>query len=164
MKYVAALLNDQTYIQKLHQIEVYEQDRIYCRHGFSHLMDVARLSWQYAMERRLKADKEQLYLAALLHDIGRADEYQYGISHEAAGKRLAGEILLHIGYPEEKTAEILAAIEGHRGEADRGEDKTAGLAELIKEADHLSRPCFFCQAADSCKWSSERKNRKENWR
>lgn len=175
MDYVARLLEDKTYQGLLRELENLEAGRIYCRHGFEHLMDVARLCWITVLENKIDISKEEVYLAALLHDIGRVEEYQTGISHAAAGRRLAREILLHIGYPEEKTEELLAAISGHRGQTDgcrqgtseagRTEPKEQGrqLAALLKRADKASRPCFRCLAADTCKWTEERRNTPENW-
>ncbi len=161
MKYVSLLLENKEYIRTLRKISAYERERIYCKHDFAHLMDVARLMWQRALEDNLRLDKEMVYLAALLHDVGRIKEYEEGISHDAAGRELAGEILLHIGYPTEKTPDILEAIGMHR---EKENVSASPLCGLLKEADKMSRPCFFCEAADSCKWSEGKKNKTENWR
>ena len=114
MEYVARLLKDKKFLDSLKELEEREADREYCRHDFAHFMDVSRLGWLYALEEGIALDKEQLYLMALLHDIGRIEEYEHGISHAEAGKKLAGEILLHIEYPKEKISEILSAIGEHR--------------------------------------------------
>lgn len=159
MEYVARLLRNEEFLGVVRELEVREENRVYCRHDFTHLMDVARLGYLYALEEGITLDKEQFYLAALLHDIGRAEEYESGISHAEAGKKLAGEILLHIGYPGEKIPEILAAIGEHRG----GKTAGKGLSGLLKRADKESRPCFACKAADTCKWSVEKRNKPENW-
>ena len=159
MEYVARLLKDKKFSDSLKELEEREADRVYCRHGFTHFMDVARLGWLYALEEGIAADKEQLYLAALLHDIGRIEEYKHGISHAEAGKKLAGEILLHIGYPEEKIPEILSAIGEHRDSPVKG----GVLSEILKRADKESRPCFYCVANATCKWSVEKRNTPETW-
>ncbi len=166
MKYVERLLEDKRFREVLEELERLEADRIYCRHDFTHLMDVARIASREQLESGGVADEEQIYLAALLHDIGRAEEYKNGISHAIAGKKLAGEILLHIGYPGQKTEQILAVIEGHRGETPvlQEDPGTEVLVQLIQTADQKSRPCFFCRAADTCKWSSDRKNKTGDWR
>ena len=39
--------------------------------------NVARLMYIYALEEHLELPKELIYAAALLHDIGRAQQYQY---------------------------------------------------------------------------------------
>lgn len=162
MKYVTALLEDTTFLNTIEEIEKLEATRIYCHHGFAHLMDVARLaSMNNAMKGNV-CEEEQVYLAALLHDIGRAQEYKNEISHAIAGKRLAGEILLRMGYPMEKMQLILAAIEGHQ-EAGQAYEKLE-LARFIYEADKKSRACFLCKAKDSCKWGEDKKNKPKDWR
>lgn len=159
MEYVARLLKDKRFLDSLKELGEREADRAYCRHDFTHLMDVARLGWLYALEEGISLDKEQLYLTALLHDIGRIEEYKHGISHAEAGKKLAGEILLHIEYPKEKISEILSAIEKHRDSSGNGE----ALSEILKRADKESRPCFYCMANAACKWSMEKRNTPEGW-
>lgn len=37
------------------------------------------------------------------------------------------------------------------------------FTQLMKWADKASRMCFACEAADSCKWSEEEKNKPETW-
>ncbi len=160
MKYVAALLENEKFRLQLEQIEAMERERVYCRHNFAHFMDVARLAVIKNQTETMGFDEEQLYLAALLHDIGRAQEYQNGISHAAAGAQLAGEILVHLGYSSEKTAEIVAAIEGHRS----GSEVENALGKLLKEVDKKSRACFLCQARSSCKWNEAVKNKTTDWK
>ena len=165
MRYVAALLEDKIFLETIDAIERLEDQRVYCRHGFAHLMDVARLACMSNAENGRVLEEEQIYLAALLHDIGRAEEYENGISHATTGKRLAGEILLRIGYPHKKAQLILSAIEEHRGKhAVLQQNEQSELQSLIYKADKRSRACFLCKAADSCKWSIDQKNKAEDWR
>lgn len=180
MRYVAALLEDKIFLETIDAIERLEDQRVYCRHGFAHLMDVARLACMSNTENGRALEEEQIYLAALLHDIGRAEEYENGISHATTGKRLAGEILLRIGYPHKKAQMILDVIEGHRNKPDcliqeeqfeqnlkieqEAQTQQADLQRLIYDADKKSRACFLCKAADSCKWNTDQKNRAEDWR
>jgi putative nucleotidyltransferase with HDIG domain len=174
MRYVSALLKDKTFLEILEEIEKLEEERVYCRHNFAHLMDVARLACMSNVKNGKVAEEEQIYLAALLHDIGRAEEYKNGISHAIAGKRLAGEILLRIGYPMDKSQQILNAIEEHRGKHDvliqdeqckqDEQSERVDLQRLIYNADKKSRACFLCKVADSCKWSTSQKNKAEDWR
>lgn len=162
MRYVELLLEDENYRKCMQKIQQLEVNRIYCRHDFSHCMDVARLACLYAQEHNLTVDQEQVYLAACLHDIGRVEEYHSGISHAEASVAMAGEILLRLAYDEQKTEEILYAIGKHRG--DRAEVRGSILADLLYRADHASRPCFLCAAADTCKWDIKRRNTPANWR
>ncbi len=126
----------------------------------------------------LLPEKEIIYLAALLHDLGRIQEYEEGVPHQRAGAALARQLLQQIGYPQEKTELIAAAIESHRGgaksdrevEADRKsrQAETPGqnaalwaepLGQLLSWADKRSRNCFACKAQKACKWEAEKQNR-----
>ena len=111
-----------------------------CRHDRAHFLDVARLAYIENLERGLGVDKELIYAAALLHDIGRHLQYTQNIPHDEAGAQLA---------------EIMQAILQHRGDGDRSRD---GLAALLYRADKASRACLFCAAEPECNWSPEKKN------
>lgn len=177
MPRVQAIWESSLFRVSLAAIEDAEQDREFCRHGLAHLLDVARVAWILNLERGLSLNREVVYAAALLHDIGRAAQYATGEDHDVAGARVAGEILdaLPEGArfsPAERAA-IIEAVRGHRGHAAAGADFIAagsGLAAvgtpaadgallaLIAEADHVSRPCFACSAQEACYWPTERKN------
>ncbi|MCI9173556.1 MAG: HD domain-containing protein [Lachnospiraceae bacterium] len=123
MKYVECLLEETDYLQMVEKLEKRERNRIFCRHGLSHLLDVARIGWILALERGQagrekpgEALKEKIYLTALLHDLGRLAEAEEGTPHHRAGAALAGELLDEIQYPKEEQQDILAAISEHRGE------------------------------------------------
>lgn len=182
MRYVVELLHNQEYRQRLSRLGKLEEERVYCGHDMRHFTDVARLAQLRNLTENMKQDKEMIYLYALLHDMGRVAEYEQGISHAEASAEYAGEILVHIGYPQEKTAVIQHAIRGHRGVAEQfgtgrfvaagnaakcsppEEDRQADtFTALMKWADKASRMCFLCEAQDTCKWSNEQKNKPENW-
>lgn len=135
------------YVEKLNRIEELEADRIYCGHDLSHLMDVARIAYIYSLEAQKDISKDVIYAAALLHDIGRADEYECGIPHDEAGVKLAREILTDCGYEASDIEMILEAIGEHRGEA------ASELGVILKRADKKSRMCWRCAASDTCKWT-----------
>lgn len=135
------------YVETLNRIEELERDRIYCGHNLSHLLDVARIMYIRALEEKLDIPRETVYAAALLHDIGRAEEYERGIAHDEAGARLAEVILTDCGYEKAVREQIIEAIGEHRGEA-AGE-----LGRLLHWADKVSRICMRCEAADTCKWT-----------
>ena len=61
-----------------------EASREFCRHDVTHFLDVARLAWIENLERGLGVSKEEIYAAALLHDIGRHLQYEKGIPHDEA--------------------------------------------------------------------------------
>ena len=52
-------------------------------------MDVARIAYIENLEAQLGLEKEDIYIAALLHDLGRVDEYESGIGHHIAGRKRA---------------------------------------------------------------------------
>ena len=61
---------------------------------------------------------------------------------------------------------ILFAILSHRGNAEEtenaGQDKWQ-LAEILYDADKISRACYTCPAEKDCNWSGEKKNQKIIW-
>ena len=132
-----------------------EKDRIYCRHGIDHLLDVARLSYIEVLEKNLSISREMVYAAALLHDLGRAEQYEIGTPHDVAGARLAEVILQDCGFSDCETENIVTAISGHRS---RETGKQEDLPGILYRADKASRQCLFCEAQDSCNWSNEKKN------
>lgn len=145
----------------LERIDAAEANRAFCRHGLPHLLDVARIAWILSLERSCVLRKDVVYAAALLHDIGRSEQYATGEDHDVAGVRIAGEILDDL--PEAlrfdplERASILAAVARHRTARD---DECEGetLIPIIEQADHLSRPCYACAARGDCYWPRERKN------
>lgn len=165
MERVNRILSHPLYRECLEQIAEAERDRIYCRHDMGHFLDTARLAWIANLEQGLGLDKEMVYGAALLHDIGRAEQYARGKSHDEAGAELIRRIMPECGFSAEETEAAAAAAKGHSrgrgkeagtGEEKRREGKT--LDRLLREADHGSRNCFCCKARESCYWSEERKN------
>lgn len=144
---------------KLHitQLKESEKDRIFCKHGIEHLLDVARIAYIENLEQNCGISKEMIYAASLLHDIGRFLQYSQGISHEEAGAELAEKILKDCGFNQEEKKEIISAITSHRSIETRQKQNLAGL---IYRADKQSRMCKFCPALSECNWSEEKKNNK----
>lgn len=157
MERIERLIEQPRWIKELNDIEQLESTRIYCHHGLSHLLDVARISWILVLERQLPFSKPVVYAAALLHDIGRAQEYRFGCSHDEASVELARELLPVSGFSDEEIDNICVAIMGHRHEMVK--TSLSGLQLILKEADWRSRNCFHCEAEKSCKWDESRKNR-----
>ena len=76
---------------------------------------MARLAYIFALERNLDCSRELIYCTALLHDIGRAEQYTNGIPHDEAGVTIAGQILCRSElFRIRKKAQILTAIGEHR--------------------------------------------------
>ena len=116
---------------------------------------MARLAYIENLEKELGFPKENIYAAALLHDIGRHLEYKEGTSHEEGSAMLAETILSDCGFDEEEQREITRAILSHRKEETGSAEDMAGL---IFRADKKSRMCMLCSAQRECKWSEEKKN------
>ena len=138
MERLNQIWNHPLYRENLKKLSELERDRIFCGHGPEHLLDVARLAWIANLELGLGYEKPVVYAAALIHDIGRAMEYESGLSHEEGSRRLGARILPDCGYREEEQALILEAVANHRKAADRQD-----LNWLLYRADKGSRLCFF---------------------
>ena len=155
MERVDRIIRNETFIWNMKKLLRLEQERIYCRHDMDHLLSVARIAYIKALEERIPVSKELIYAAALLHDIGRAAQYETGIPHDRAGVGIAEEILRDCGFTGDEQAEILSAISCHRSK-DAAEESLLGT--LIYDADKKSRACFMCKAQASCNWPMEKKN------
>ena len=156
MKRVNAILRHPLFAEKLRLLNELEAERIFCRHDLTHLLDVARLMWIDVLEQGLDMDRDVVYAAALLHDLGRAEQMQSGIPHEDAGAMLAERILPDAGFSAEETKTVIAAIRGHRGSTPADARETLG--EILYRADKACRLCWRCDARAACNWPEERKN------
>lgn len=157
MDRVNSILKNQKYQEYIDRIKQAEEDRIFCLHNMSHFMDVARIAYSINLEEGLEISKELIYATALLHDIGRFQQYEDGTPHEKASAELAPEILTETGFEEQEQKEILRAIREHRN-TDVAKEKS--LAGIIYRADKLSRPCYACEAEKQCDWKKSKKNMK----
>ena len=125
-----------------------------------HFLNVARIGAIIAMEEGLPIDRELIYGAALLHDIGKYQQYESGIPHEQASAEIAPRILLDCGFTQEETVVITQAILTHRDSASALEKNLRGV---LYRADKSSRPCFSCSASRECSWKESKKNLKINY-
>ena len=153
MTRVQAIWQHPLYQKHLNALTRLESDRIFCRHTPEHFLDVARLAYIFALERNLDCSRELIYCTALLHDIGRARQYEDGTPHDEAGAAIAGQILNELGFSMEEMEAIIAAIRGHRAQTD-----PTVLGKLLYTADKSSRNCFSCKAEPECYWSPAKKN------
>ena len=70
-------------------------------------------------------------------------------------------ILAASGFSEADQAQVLDAILKHRKKGKQKEENP--LAELLYDADKLSRACYACEARELCGWSEEKKNHNIVW-
>ena len=170
---VNAICDNTLFQEQLQAIAKDERNRKFCKHGMDHLLDVARLSYIYYLESRIDRghlassitgaassrvilNKDIIYSAAMLHDIGRHCEYVNGEPHDKAGARLARTIMSQCGYQEFEIKQVISAISNHR---EKGKS-TNQLGKLLYRADKSSRACFACEARSECNWSFEKMNLK----
>ena len=146
---VNRILRHPRFTGELERLAGIERDRVYCGHGMDHLVDVARIAYILSLESEGKHEKELIYAAALLHDIGRARQYEDETPHEKESARLAAVILPECGFNGAEEALIVEAILAHRTRKGSGRRDFNGL---LYSADKLSRRCFECGAADDCDW------------
>ena len=154
MNRIDKIIQSPQYVDTLKRLQALETDRIFCRHDISHFMSVARLMWIEVLEQQLPVDREVVYAAALLHDIGRVAQMEHGIPHEQASADLAAQILPYAGYNEEEVRQVTSAILSHRKES-----TTSTLGRILYQADKRSRDCWCCSASNLCNWPEQKKNK-----
>lgn len=154
---VNKILHHPDYIKYIGEIEELEKDRIFCRHNMEHFISVARIAWILNLKENRGLDREMIYAAALLHDIGRGQEYLTGVRHEEESARLAPPIIESAGFDVSEKEAIISAIATHR-DGDFALSHPAGLNAMIYRADKLSRPCYRCMASDKCTKAVEKRN------
>ena len=154
MHRIDKIIKDSKFIERVKEINEIEQQRIFCGHGYDHLMSVARIAYILVLEEGLDIEKEYVYAAALLHDIGRFSKYEEEMDHREAGPYIAKPILLDAGFSEDEAEEICEAIRLHG----TFPENKGNLAGVLYRADKVSRDCFSCPAHEECNWPSEKKN------
>lgn len=145
------MLSSSLYQEYLGKLNEDEKDRFFCRHGFMHCLEVARLCWIFILENGLDYARDVVYAAALLHDLGRCETESVEAGkacHAAHSARLAGPILAEAGYSPHERKLITDAIAGHRKKED--EVFASELSRFLSKADKYSRLCGECPAAAAC--------------
>ncbi|MBC7960059.1 MAG: HD domain-containing protein [Vallitaleaceae bacterium] len=132
-----------------------EVDRSFCKHQMRHFLDTARIAYILNLEQKWNLSKEVIYAAALLHDIGRWEQYQSDIPHNESSARLCVDVLKDSDFNEEEIEAIVKAILNHTiGPVDSGDR----LSVLLFTADKKSRTCFNCDVRNECDWSHQKMN------
>lgn len=138
--------------ERLEKLKGYEKDRKFCKHDLDHFLTVGRIATIRAYEEGFEVNRDLIYSAALLHDLGRTEEYEREIPHDRASVAFAKEILKITDFNDEEKERILSMIGAHRG------DPKDGYEKIFNEADKLSRACFLCDMREDCYWPEDRKN------
>lgn len=146
MQRIINLLNNSEYNEHLNKIKSLEKDRTLCKHDLIHFLDVARIAYVLSLENNYNIEKELIYAAALLHDIGRWKEYMYNTDHALESAHIAEDILVEIGFNKNEIASITEAISEHR---DKKKDRSH-LSYVLYQSDKSSRLCRKCNTKDSC--------------
>lgn len=162
------ILYHSSYNDYLSELALLEKNRDFCHHNQEHFLDVARLTYLFALESGYlisnwidtkKNEKEPfytrdiIYAISFLHDIGKGKQYIDGTPHEIVSAEIAVGILKDCDYDEEEIVFITDAIRAHRKEVLQDE-----FYRMLYRADKMSRKCFQCNVADRCNWKQELKN------
>ncbi len=154
LEYANRILKNEYYQDQLHKLYELEKDRIFCRHNMEHFLNVARIAMILCGQKKIELSTDIIYSAALLHDIGRVQEYTEGIDHDVASQVTAEEILDSIECPRKMREKIISLIAAHR----KNELDLDTPEAIFYKADKLSRNCFECEARAQCKWKKEKMN------
>lgn len=154
MPRVNQILQHRSYEEYCTKNKQAEEQRVYCRHGADHGVTVARIAYTYLLEENinglsstLEADKEVIYAAGIMHDIGRWVEYETQEDHACVGARLAQPILKDCGFTEGEIRSISLGILEHR----LAPDKTSSpLGQALALADDWARDCKNCLSQAKC--------------
>ncbi len=153
MERVNRIFTNNIFLGIIKDIEKAEETRIYCGHGIEHMFDVARICYIINLEENYGFEKEIVYAAAFLHDIGRLEEYNKNVPHDLASAGIADNILEASGFSFSERKIIVNAILGHRKKGGK-----SLLGDILYRGDKMSRKCFLCVAENSCYWSVQNKN------
>ncbi|MDO5718824.1 MAG: HD domain-containing protein [Tissierellia bacterium] len=142
------------FVQNLiYSLERLEKDRNFCKHHMEHFLSVARICYILCLENSLDIDKDLIYSAALLHDLGRVNEILDGTEHNLASVEIAERALAYTSFSDEDKKLIISAIKNHRRL-----QEGLSFESLFYKADKLSRTCFNCLAENDCNWPNQKKN------
>ncbi len=155
MDRVNRILGHEIFLYHLNANNTAEADRRFCRHNMAHFLDVARIGTILNLEEGLELEREVIYAAALLHDLGKHVQYEEGIPHEVVSGEIAPRILRECGFDEKETTVIVDAIRVHRTAEVAPEGNLRGI---LYRADKASRACFACEAEKECNWKDGKKN------
>lgn len=154
MDIIKEIINHPLYRDSLNRIKKLEEKRIYCKHDLDHFFSVSRLAYIYVLENNIDIKKEDIYIAGLIHDIGRWKEYETGVCHALASSDIGEIIIENIDISSDRKEKILNSIKRHRSK----NKLVTELDKAIYYGDKSSRKCFDCDAYNTCKKRNEEIN------
>lgn len=149
------IMRNKAYGQLTRELCELEKGRKFCGHDMEHFLAVARVALIMCFEKGIEVNADIIYSAALLHDLGRIEEYTRGEPHDIAGVRTAQRLLDEIGCSPDERRQILSLISSHRHSGENDENSPEYIFYL---ADKRSRQCFACAASEECNWKPEKRN------
>lgn len=150
MNRVNAILNNPAYMDYIEKNVAEEENRLFCRHHFEHLLDVARITYILILEGGNPfISREMSYAAGLLHDIGRWNEYRESVDHAHLSAELAETILDDAGFSAAEKELIKKAISEHRLKGESSIHRSP-LSLALSRADSFSRLCYRCKVSNTC--------------
>lgn len=153
MQRVKALLQSSAYQDHLRKINEWESQRAFCKHDFSHFLEVARLSWIFLLQEGEDYKRDVVYAAAFVHDIARWKEYKGEGCHALLSAELAEPLLTMCGFSSHEKGIILNAVKEHRQQ--EMEVFSSSLSRILRKADKHSRLCYKCNVREKCRKFNE---------
>ncbi len=155
MERINKILNNSKFKTILADLKKIEKDRVFCKHTMEHFISTARICYMLFLEDNVRKNlveelksinKDIIYAAGILHDIGRLEQYKSGKDHALVGAEMSKDILIDAGYNTKEIKIITDAIKEHRNLP----EKPTYLGEKLYKADKLSRHCYNCSVKNQC--------------
>ena len=106
--------------------------------GWTHSERDFRLASEIAASEKLTVDRDVLFAAAFIHDIGAIGEFQKdGVDHSVRSVELAGPLLREMGFPPDKIPAVNEAILGHMHDKSPGSRNEAIVLHDADTVDFL---------------------------
>ncbi|MHA1928334.1 MAG: HD domain-containing protein [Candidatus Thorarchaeota archaeon] len=113
--------------------DIFEKSSSKGAHSYNHTRRVYVIAMKIG--KVIGANQRVLAAAALMHDIGRMQEKETGISHSILSGEMSGPFLQKIGYSDTEIKQIIDAIRTHRFSEGLTPNSLEG--EVLSDADKL---------------------------
>lgn len=109
-----------------------------------HLQEAQKWA-QYMTKKYPEADKEVIFLAVWLHDIGHYP-VPTNIDHAVRGEEVAKQFLKEESYPEDKMENVLHCVRAHRCRDVQPETLEAKIIAFLDAASHMTDTMYLSMA------------------